>query len=52
MIKWRVVLEADAETGDWSVWCPELSGCVSVLTSGTRCDHTLGSDAIIYFVGT
>ncbi len=29
MMKWRVVLEADAETGDWSVWCPELPGCVS-----------------------
>ncbi|MGM3304886.1 type II toxin-antitoxin system HicB family antitoxin [Anabaena sp. WFMT] len=28
-MKWRVVLEADAETGDWSVWCPELPGCVS-----------------------
>ena len=28
-MKWRVVLEADSETGDWSVWCPELPGCVS-----------------------
>jgi predicted RNase H-like HicB family nuclease len=28
-MKWRVVLESDAETGDWSVWCPELPGCVS-----------------------
>ena len=29
MMKWRVVLEADAETGEWSIWCPELPGCVS-----------------------
>jgi len=29
MMKWRVVLEADPETRDWSVWCPELPGCVS-----------------------
>ena len=28
-MKWRVVLETDFETGDWSVWCPELPGCVS-----------------------
>ncbi len=27
-MKWRVVLETNAETGDWSVWCPELPGCV------------------------
>ena len=28
-MKWRVVLERDAETGDWAVWCPELPGCTS-----------------------
>ncbi len=28
-MKWRVVLEADAETGELAVWCPELPGCVS-----------------------
>ena len=28
-MKWRVVLEADLETGEWAVWCPELPGCVS-----------------------
>ncbi|NJL45162.1 MAG: type II toxin-antitoxin system HicB family antitoxin [Leptolyngbyaceae cyanobacterium SM2_3_12] len=28
-MRWRVVLEPDAETGDWAVWYPELSGCVS-----------------------
>ena len=28
-MKWRVVLEQDAETGDWAIWCPELPGCVS-----------------------
>jgi predicted RNase H-like HicB family nuclease len=28
-MKWRVVLEQDEESGDWSVWCPELPGCVS-----------------------
>lgn len=28
-MKWRVILELDPETGEWSVWCPELPGCVS-----------------------
>lgn len=28
-MKWRGVLERDAETGDWAVWCPELPGCAS-----------------------
>jgi predicted RNase H-like HicB family nuclease len=28
-MKWRVILEPDAETGDWAVWCPELPGCTS-----------------------
>ncbi len=28
-MKWRVLLEQDEETGDWSVWCPELPGCTS-----------------------
>ena len=29
MITWRVILEKDAETGDFAVWCPELPGCTS-----------------------
>jgi predicted RNase H-like HicB family nuclease len=29
-MKWRVVLDPDPETNNWAVWCPELSGCVSV----------------------
>ena len=28
-MKWRVLLEQDAETGDWAAWCPELPGCAS-----------------------
>ena len=28
-MKWRVVLEQDKGTGEWAVWAPELSGCVS-----------------------
>ncbi len=28
-MKWRVILEPDADTGDWAIWCPELPGCVS-----------------------
>ena len=28
-MKWRVILEHDAETGDWAAWCPELPGCTS-----------------------
>jgi predicted RNase H-like HicB family nuclease len=28
-MKWRIVLEKDAETGDWAAWCPELPGCAS-----------------------
>ena len=26
---WRVVLEQDKETGEWTAWCPELPGCTS-----------------------
>jgi predicted RNase H-like HicB family nuclease len=28
-MKWRVILERDAETGDWAAWVPELPGCAS-----------------------
>ena len=28
-MKWRVVLEQDPESGDWSIWCPEFPGCFS-----------------------
>ncbi|MBX3118611.1 MAG: type II toxin-antitoxin system HicB family antitoxin [Fimbriimonadaceae bacterium] len=28
-MNWRVVLEQDAKSGEWAVWCPELPGCVS-----------------------
>ena len=28
-MKFRVVIEQDQESGDWSVWCPELPGCAS-----------------------
>jgi predicted RNase H-like HicB family nuclease len=28
-MKWRVIIEADPETGDWAAWCPELPGCTS-----------------------
>ena len=28
-MKWRVILEKDADTGDWAIWCPELPGCAS-----------------------
>jgi hypothetical protein len=27
-MKWRVILEPDQETGEWAVWCPELSKSV------------------------
>ena len=29
MMKWRVMLEQDPETGDWAAWCPQLPGCAS-----------------------
>jgi predicted RNase H-like HicB family nuclease len=29
IMKWRVILEQDTETGDWAAWCPELPGCTS-----------------------
>jgi predicted RNase H-like HicB family nuclease len=28
-MKWRVILEPDLEIGGWTVWCPELPGCIS-----------------------
>lgn len=32
-MKWRVILERDAESGEWAVWCPELPGCTSAGTT-------------------
>jgi predicted RNase H-like HicB family nuclease len=32
-MSWRVILEEDAETHDWSVWCPDLKGCCSAGTT-------------------
>jgi predicted RNase H-like HicB family nuclease len=32
-MKWRVVLEPDLEINEWSIWCPELPGCVSAGTT-------------------
>lgn len=29
MVKIRVVLEQDPETGDWAAYCPQLPGCAS-----------------------
>jgi predicted RNase H-like HicB family nuclease len=26
---WRIILQLDAETGDWAAWVPELPGCAS-----------------------
>lgn len=48
-MKWRVVLEKDAETGDWAVWCPELPGCAS---AGFTPEEALenGREAILLFI--
>lgn len=27
--EWKVVLEQDADTGEWAAWCPTLPGCAS-----------------------
>lgn len=35
---WQVVLERDAETGDWAAWCPALPGCAS---AGSTRDEAL-----------
>jgi predicted RNase H-like HicB family nuclease len=32
-MKWRVILERDAESGEWAAWCPELPGCTSAGTT-------------------
>ncbi len=39
-MKWRVVLEQDPKTKDYSVWCPKLPGCTSV---GRTRDEALGN---------
>lgn len=28
-MNWRIVIEQDAESGEFAVWCPELPGCTS-----------------------
>lgn len=49
-MKWRVVLERDDETGDWAVWCPELTGCTS---AGETEEEALKNiqDAIELYIG-
>lgn len=39
-MKWRVILEQDAETGEWAVWVPELPGCAS---AGVTQDEALAN---------
>ena len=29
VMNWHVILEADTQTGESAVWCPELPGCAS-----------------------
>ncbi|MDZ4857547.1 MAG: type II toxin-antitoxin system HicB family antitoxin [Candidatus Hydrogenedentes bacterium] len=28
-MNWRVVIERDTESGEFSAWCPELPGCAT-----------------------
>lgn len=37
-MNWQVVIQYDAETGDWAAWCPQLPGCAS---AGRTREHAL-----------
>jgi len=47
-MKWRVVLEHDAETGDWAAWCPELPGCVSAGESQEEAESNIREAIELY----
>ena len=42
-MKWRFILDPDAETNEWGVWCPELPGCVS---AGMTEEEALSNTAV------
>lgn len=48
-MKWRIVLERDAETGEFAVWCPELPGCVSAGITETEAKANI-REAILLFL--
>lgn len=45
---WRVVLEVDAETGHWAVWCPELPGCASAGTTREEAMEGIREAILLY----
>jgi len=47
-MEWRVVLEQDAETGDWAVWCPELPGCVSAGSTSEEAEANIREAIQLY----
>jgi predicted RNase H-like HicB family nuclease len=50
LMKWRVVLELDPETGDWAVWCPELPGCNSAGETEEEALHNIQEAIELYLV--
>ena len=47
-MKWRAIVEQDAETGDWAVWVPELPGCTSIGMTETDALHNIREAIELY----
>ncbi|MCC7433730.1 MAG: type II toxin-antitoxin system HicB family antitoxin [Methanoregulaceae archaeon] len=47
-MKWRVVLEEDAETHEWAIWCPELPGCTSAGETREQALENIREAIILY----
>jgi len=43
-----VVLERDAETGEWAAWVPELPGCVSAGDTREEALHNIEEAIALY----
>ncbi|MEQ1933967.1 MAG: type II toxin-antitoxin system HicB family antitoxin [Fimbriimonadaceae bacterium] len=51
-MNWRVVLEQDPKTGDWSAWCPELPGCVSAGSTQEEAERNVKEAIALYLQPT
>jgi predicted RNase H-like HicB family nuclease len=47
-MKFRVVIERDPETGDYSVVCPELPGCATAGETGQEAEANIREAIALY----
>ncbi len=47
-MKWRVLIEYDAETGSYSAVCPELPGCCSAGDAEQEAENSIRKTIALY----